>query len=223
MEFVELKAGLRTQTGKGYARTLRREGQIPGILYGPDTAPVMLSLDYRDLEQMFKTGSVGQMLINLAVENSGGELKPTMIKELQIDPLTRNFLHVDFYEISLDRKLSVRIPVTVKGTPKGVENDGLLQIIRYELEVYCYPREIPETIELDVTDLDIGDAIHVSEISLPGDVEIPYDVDFTVVTVVAPKFEELPEEGEEVELEEGEGEEGEAGEGEGASESESEE
>ena len=106
------------------------------------------------------------------------------------------------------RKVNVAIPVVVKGQSKGVELGGLLQIIRREIEVFCLPNAIPDSIEIDVTDLDIGDSIHVDEIQLEGDVELPGDVNFTVVTVVSPKVEAEPEE-EEEELEEGAEEEGE--------------
>ncbi|MDL1964377.1 MAG: 50S ribosomal protein L25, partial [Deltaproteobacteria bacterium] len=131
--------------------------------------------------------------------NGENTSRPAMIKELQIHPVSRDYLHVDFYGISMDRKISVKVPVVAKGKSQGVELGGILQIIRRELEIFCLPGEIPDAIELDVTDLDIGDSIHVKEIPLQGDIEIPADVDFTVITILAPKaeVEEEAEEGEE--------------------------
>jgi large subunit ribosomal protein L25 len=106
----------------------------------------------------------------------------------------------------MDQKISVMVPVTTTGVSKGVEEGGILQIIRRELEVYCLPANIPEQIEIDITELDMGDSVHVSEVALPQSVEIPYEVDFTILTVVSPKMEEPEEEllEEEEGLEEGE-------------------
>jgi large subunit ribosomal protein L25 len=138
-----------------------------------------------------------------------------MVKELQVHPVTRNFLHVDFYEIDMARKIRVNVPVVTTGTAIGVERGGILQIIRRELEVLCLPGQIPETFEIDISDLDVGDAVHVEEIPLSGDIEIPHDVDFTVVTVTSPKLEvEEEEEEEEEEAAEEAGEEESAEEGE---------
>ena len=127
-----------------------------------------------------------------------------MVKELQRHPVTLDFLHVDFYEVDMKRKIKVSVSVIPTGKSVGVERGGLLQIIRRELEVLCLPGKIPESIEIDVTDLDIGDSVHVEEISADKDVEIPADVNFTVLTVITPKTEEEEiEEEEEDALEEG--------------------
>ena len=132
-----------------------------------------------------------------------------MIKDLQIHPTTHEFIHIDFYEIDMKRKINVHIPVVTKGLSKGVELGGILQIIRRELEVLCLPTNIPENIEIDVTDLDMGDSVHVLDIPVEEDIEIPADVNFTVLTVLAPKVEVEEEEEEEEALEGEEGEEGE--------------
>jgi large subunit ribosomal protein L25 len=112
-----------------------------------------------------------------------------MIKELQTHPVSGKFLHVDFYEIDMSRKIRVKVPVVVKGKAKGVELGGFLQIIRRDVDVLCLPSQIPPSIEVDVTDLDIGDSFHVREIQPEGDVEIPADVDYTIITVLSPKIE----------------------------------
>ena len=199
MELIELKANIRNSTGKGQARALRRAEKMPGVFYGPETEPIMLSVEISDLEKALKKSSASQALFNLTILNGENTSRPSMIKELQIHPVSRDYLHVDFYGISMDRKISVKVPVVAKGKSQGVELGGILQIIRRELEIFCLPGEIPDTIELDVTDLDIGDSIHVKEIPLQGDIEIPADVDFTVITILAPKaeVEEEAEEGEE--------------------------
>lgn len=205
MEFIELKANVRTTTGKGPARALRRAGKVPAVLYGPKADTVLLSVGFIDVEQALKKSAIGQVFVNLVIQNGNITARHAMIKELQIHPVSRNYLHVDFYEIAMDRKIRVRVPVVTKGKPRGVELGGMLQVVRRELEVLCLPQEVPEAIEVDVTELDIGDSIHVEEIPLEGDVEILAEVNFTVVTILTPKVEALPEEEEEVEeVEEGE-------------------
>jgi large subunit ribosomal protein L25 len=210
LDLIELKTKIRTTTGNGPARRLRVSGQIPAVLYGPKTEPVLLSVDKSDLELLFKKGGIGQVVLNLVIQKNGETLTmPAMIKELQIHPVSRNFIHVDFYEIKMDQKITAKIPVITTGKAKGVEAGGILQIIRRELEVECLPLEVPESIEVDISDLDIGDSIHVGQIHVEGEVEFLEEDDYTVVTVSSPKMEEEPEEEEEAEEEEAEKEEGE--------------
>jgi large subunit ribosomal protein L25 len=210
LEQLDLKAQVRKTTGKGPARTLRREGRIPAVLYGPKTDAMMLSIDFKEFEQIVKKTNVGSVLLNLQIQNGETLTRPAMIKELQTNPVSGAFVHVDFYEIDMQRKINVSVPVVTRGKSVGVEEGGMLQIVRREIELFCLPTAIPESIEVDISDLTIGDSIHIREIALPGDVELPEDIDFTVVTVLAPKVEE--EVVEEEELEEGE----EAAEAEGA-------
>ena len=214
MELLELKAAIRTDTGKGRARVLRREGRMPAVLYGPNTDPVMLSVNISELEEALKGSSAGQALLNIAVDGEKKGPRTAMIRELQVSPLSRDYLHIDFYEVDMKQKINIMVPVTTIGKSAGIEVGGMLQLIRRELEVLCHPGEIPESIIIDITELDIGDAIHVSDIKLEGDVEIPYEADFTVLTILSSKIEEEEEEEEEVEGEEGEeGEEAADGEG----------
>jgi large subunit ribosomal protein L25 len=210
LDLIELKTKIRTTTGNGPARKLRMSGQIPAVLYGPKTEPVLLSVNKSDLELVFKKGGIGQVILNLIIQNNGETTKrPAMIKELQTHPVSRSFIHIDFYEIKMDQKITAKIPVITTGKAKGVELGGILQIIRRELEVECLPLEVPESIEIDISDLDIGDSIHVGEIHLDGEIEFIEDDNYTVVTVISPKIEEEPVEEEEVEEEEAEKEDGE--------------
>ena len=203
MEIFNLNVESRTTVGKGPARALRREGKIPAVLYGPKSEPVMLTVDSRALETVLKKGPGGQSLMRLKIENGDQTQRTVMLKELQVHPLSREMIHADFYEIDMNRKIRVNVPVITSGKSIGVEMGGLLQIIRRELEVLCLPMEIPESIEINTTDLDIGDSVHVEEVVLPEGVEIPAEVNFTVVTVLSPK-KEVVEEVVEEELEEGE-------------------
>jgi large subunit ribosomal protein L25 len=203
LELIELKSKIRSGVGNGPARVLRRDGKIPAVLYGPKTAAVLLSVDVFDLKTALKTGKIGQSLFNLSVDGETAYNKTVMIKELQRHPATYEFLHADFYEIAMDRKTTVNIPVIAIGKSIGVELGGILQIIRREVEISCLPTQIPDSIILDTTDLDIGDSIHAKDIVLEEGIEILTDVNFTVITVSSPKLEEEPVE-EEEELEEGE-------------------
>jgi large subunit ribosomal protein L25 len=205
LDLIELKTKIRTTTGNGPARRLRMSGQIPAVLYGQKTEPVLLSVNKSDLEQVFKKGGIGQVILNLVIQKNGETTtRPAMIKELQTHPLSRNFIHIDFYEIKMDQKITAKIPVVTTGMAKGVELGGILQIIRRELEVECLPLAVPESIEIDISDLDIGDSIHVGQIRLEGEIEFLEDDNYTVVTVLSPKMEEEPEEEEEAEEEEAE-------------------
>ena len=196
--------------GNGPARRLREAGQIPAVLYGPKTKSVLLSVNKNDFDLTLKQGRSGQIILNLVVQNNDETYtRPAMIKELQVHPVSRNYLHIDFYEIDMDRKITVGIPIVTVGSSVGVERGGVLQIIRRELEVQCLPFEVPESIEIDVTDMDMGDSIHLEDISLDGEVEFMGESNLTVVTVLSPKLEEEPEEEEELEEEDAEKEEGE--------------
>jgi len=206
LEFLELKAKPRTTKGNSPARALRRDGAIPAVIYGPGKASVALSVNVYDLEQALKGAGGRQIFVDLAIE--GGETRKAMLKELQRHPVNGSFIHADFYEVALDRKMRVMIPVTTVGKCQGVEMGGMLQIIRRELEALCFPTDIPDEIEIDITELDMGESVHVEDITLEGDVELVHDVNFTVLTILAGREEEE-------EVEEGEeGEEGEVAEGE---------
>lgn len=202
MERLQLEANFRKETGNGPARALRREGKMPAVIYGPHIEPILLALNINDLEQRLKNRNLTQLLFNLTIEDGTTQPRTVMIKELQTHPVTRKYLHVDFYEIDMNRKIIVPVQVVTKGKSKGVELGGVLQIVRRELDVLCYPREIPEAIEIDITDMETGDSVHVNDIPLEGDIEIPADVNFTVVTILSPKITAIAEEEVEEEVEE---------------------
>lgn len=202
MEKLELTTKVRTTVGNGPARELRRQGSIPAVFYGPETESIMLSVPSKALELITKSANIGQLLLKLTIEGDESTTKTAMVRELQVHPLSGNPIHVDFYEVDMDRKIVVSIPIVTVGKCKGVEVGGMLQLVRRELEVLCLPNEIPESIVVEVSDLDIGDSLHVDEIELGENIELPSaDVNFTVITVLAPVAEE---EEEEEELEEGE-------------------
>jgi len=200
LEIMNLKATLRETVGNGPSRALRREGKVPAILYGPNTEPVKLTIDKLDLEPIFKSGAVAQKLLKLDIDGADGTTN-VMVKEIQKHPVSHNLLHLDFYRVSMDQKIKVMVPVVTTGKCAGVEIGGMLQIIRRELEVFCLPDQIPETITVDITDMDIGDSLHVEDLELEGDVEVSAEVNFTILTILSPKAEEEEVEGEEEEEE----------------------
>ncbi len=208
MELIELKASVREKTGKGPGRVLRGEGRVPAVLYGPGAEPLNLSVAVLDLQKILREGNQRHIL-KLMIQNGGETTRSAMIKELQTEPVSRDLVHVDFYEIAMDRKISVHVFVEAVGDSVGVKAGGVLQVVRRELEVYCLPGRIPESITVDITDLGVGDSVHVEDIPLPEGVEVPHDVNFTVLTIAAPTREETEGEAEvEEELEAGEAPEG---------------
>ncbi|VEN73461.1 50S ribosomal protein L25 [Candidatus Desulfarcum epimagneticum] len=205
MNLIDLKVAGRTAGDGSSPGALRNEGRIPAILYGPSTENAPLSVETAEFEDVLRAGGSGQTLLNLVMEN--GESKQVMIKELQRHPLTRKALHIDFYAFDVKKKMKVKVPVATVGACVGVEMGGILQLIRREVELLCLPLEMPEVIEVNVTEMTVGDSLHVQEIELPDGVEIVSDVNYTIVTVLSPKVEEeeVPdeeEEGEEIEGEE---------------------
>ena len=197
MNNIELQASTRTTTGNGPARVLRREGRVPAILYGPASEPRMLSVVTRDMENIFKESSVSRSIFNLVIDG-GKDTKAAMIKELQTHPVHHGLIHIDFYAVDMARKVRVNVPVVTTGKAIGVEMGGMLQIIRRELEVLCLPHAIPQAITIDISNLDVGQSVHVEDIQIGSEVEIPHEVNFTILTISSMKKVE------EAEAEEGE-------------------
>ena len=207
-ESATLSAELRSETGKGATRQLRRSGRLPAVVYGRRDETQSLTLDTQELVRLLTEIRAATTVIDLEV----GSEKPrrVLIREIQRHPFRAELLHVDFFEIRADVKIKVQVPLRLEGEAYGVEMGGILQQIRHELEVECLPNEIPPDFKVDVTDLDIGNSIHISDVESSG-VTILDDEGLTVCTVVPPAVEEEPEV---EELEEGEeGEEGEEIEG----------
>lgn len=192
MELLELSASIRKTTGKEIARNLRKKGLVPAILYGPNTDPITLSVDSLDIDKILKHSGSNQAPLSLSIINGETVKKTAMIKDLQVHPLSRRFLHVDFYEVALDRKIQVKVPVVLSGKAKGTEAGGTIQLIQREIEVLCFPLDIPESITIDVSGLDIGDSIHVEDLPVDEHIEIIADTNFTVVTVSSAMAERRP-------------------------------
>ena len=183
-----LTAKLRQGSGKQFARRVRHQGNIPAVLYGPGKESRKLEVNPTDLTRAISTKAGENTLIDLTVE--GEAARVVLVREIQVDPISREYLHADLYEVPMDKKVRVPVPIAVRGEAAGVKEGGVLDQIIREIEVSCLPTEIPEQLEIDVSALKIGEAAHAKDIPLPPGVEIMIDADQTVATVVAPRKEE---------------------------------
>ena len=185
MASATLSGSVRENGGKGVARSLRSSGRIPAIIYGHGREPQSLSIDTRELEKLLSHISAENTVIDLDV---GGKSSRTLIREIQRHPFKRQILHVDFQELVAGEKVVVRLPIVLMGVPAGVRMDGgvLDQTLR-ELEVEVDPANIPNHVEIDVTELMIGASLHVSDIKLPEGVEVYGDSDASVCVISAPR------------------------------------
>lgn len=193
METTELAGNLRTKTGKGAARQFRRDGLIPGTVYG-NKANLLITINQTDLLMLLKKAQANAIL-NLKIENKKN--KTVVIKEIQKDIITRDILHVDLFEISMKKKLKIGVPVEEIGIAVGTKMGGVLTHLLREIKVECLPENIPQSIKIDVTDLDIGHSLHVRDIKIPDGVTVldnPDDTVCVVKIVEAEKSKEAEEE-----------------------------
>jgi len=185
-----LSARIREHRGKGAARKLRKEDQIPAIFYGPSAAPVMISVNDSDLKGILRDTTTENIILTLQIESDKGkDVRTVMLKELQAHPFKPIFFHADFYEVSMDKKLTVDIPLHLVNTPEGVTKGGVLQQIRRELNVSALPSKLVDFIEVDVSGLDIGDAVHAGDLRMPEGIENNEEDDLTIAVVSAPTVE----------------------------------
>jgi len=180
---------LREERGKGVARKLRAAGRIPGVCYRRNAESVAVSLDPRELDLLLRKASAGMnTLIDLKVTGGGDfDGRQVLVKELQRDPITGAYLHADLYAVDLQQSIHVSVPVHLKGTAVGVSlGGGILDQSTRELDIECLPTAIPEEFAVDVSQLQVGDSIHVRDLAVPEGIEILNDPDVSIVSVVAP-------------------------------------
>jgi large subunit ribosomal protein L25 len=188
MATATLSATPRADVGKGAARSLRRDGRVPAVIYGHAREPQPLSLNARELERLLDRISAESTVIDLDL---GGATSRTLIREVQRHPYKRSVIHVDFQELVAGEKVTVNIPLVLVGTPEGVRLSGaILNQVMTELTVRVDPVDIPGRIEVDVSNLTIGHSMHVGDLKLPEGVEVIDDAEATVATVAAPKVAE---------------------------------
>ena len=195
MATASLAGETRTETGKGVARKLRAAGRVPAVVYGHAREPQALSLTTRELEKLLSIISTGSTVVELTL---GGATTKTLIREVQRHPFKKQILHVDFQELVAGEKVSVEIPLVFVGVPEGVRLSGaILEQILHSIEVLVDPSNIPNHIDVDVTNLAMGHSLHVRELTLPAGLEVLSEEDATVCAVAAPRaaVEETPAEG----------------------------
>jgi large subunit ribosomal protein L25 len=205
METIKIVAETREDAGKGAARQLRQSGRIPAVLYGQGKEGISLTLDAHEIRKLLGGFGARTNILELEVTEKGKESfkRNILIKEIQRHPYKDTVLHMDLFEVAMDQEINVMVPIETVGTPAGVIMGGILEMKRRQLEVFCLPGSIPDTLTVDISHLEIGDVVHVASIEVPDGVRIPYDVNYTILTVVGATEEpEEVEEGEE--LEEGE-------------------
>ena len=185
-----LNVETRVRTGKGGSRKVRQDGLVPAVVYGKGVEALNLRLEPKALQQAVATEAGWNTLLTLKGDGPFDGLV-VILKDMQIDAIRRNPTHVDFLAIDLKKTLAVMVPVQPVGKAQGEVEGGTLQLIRHELEVYCLPNNIPTSIEIDVTALNVGEGIHIDEVSFPEGVESQHDVNFTVLTVVGRMAEEV--------------------------------
>ena len=195
MATASLSAETRTETGKGVARKLRAAGRVRAVVYRHAREPQSLSLTTRELEKLLSQISTGSTVVELSL---GGATTKTLIREIQRHPFKKQILHVDFQELVAGEKVTVEIPLVFVGIPEGVRLSGaLLEQILHSIEVLVDPSNIPNHIDVDVTNLAMGHSLHVRELVLPPGLEVLTEEEATVCAVVAPRavVEETPAEG----------------------------
>lgn len=170
------------------ARVLRRQRKIPAVYYGHKVPNMAVQLDYQTFKKVFAQAG-GNQIVEL---NVGGGMKPVLIHEVQYDPLTDQFNHVDFLHINMDEEVNAAVPVVTKGVSPAVKNlGGILTTLKHEIEVRCLPANLPSVIEVDISGLEqLHSSIHISDLSLPAGVKFHANLDDVVVTVAPPKVEE---------------------------------
>jgi len=185
-EQLTLPAETRDRAGKGASRALRREGRVPAVVYGEKKEPLSIHVEQKLLNKMLSTGHFMNSIVMIDV---GGKATRTLPKAVDFHPVTSAPIHVDFLRIGEHSKVSVNIPVRFDNeeASPGLKRGGVLNVVQHEIELVCDAAEIPEELHIDLTGLDIGDSIHISQVTLPKGAKAAIDDrDFTVATIVAP-------------------------------------
>jgi large subunit ribosomal protein L25 len=193
MNKISLSVEQRVETGKGPARRLRVTGKVPAVLYGRKTEPRKLSVDVREFRKAMEQGGRNPLL-DLKVTEDGKVVatRVAVLKERQMRPVDGSLVHLDFLEILMDEPIEVTVAIEFEGKPVGIDKGGLFQPVTRELRVMCLPDDIPSSITVDISGLDIGDSVHIGQITLPKGVSAVQDAGVSLASVAAPMKEEVP-------------------------------
>ncbi|HOI30643.1 MAG TPA: 50S ribosomal protein L25 [Melioribacteraceae bacterium] len=198
MSEISIKAKKRILSTKGAVNKLRRNGEVPGIFYTKGTEPIAISVPELSLHPIVYTAETH--IINLEVDDN--EVRKSILKNIQFDPVTDKVIHFDFLGISLDQEIDIEVPIALTGQAKGIKEGGIIQQSMHKLQVSCLPGDIPEHISIDVTNLGLGDAVHVKDLAIEK-VKIRHNEEVIIVAVVMPRAQvETPAAGTEVLAEE---------------------
>ena len=193
MEEIRLKAEKRGQGGKNPTRRLRKEGIIPAVLYGKDVEPLHLGIsakEFRLIQRHVKSNTIIKMDLD---KNGGTEERPVMLKAMQRAPIKDVILHIDFLQVSMERVVQVEVPIHFVGEPEGLAKGGVIEQHLRSIMIESLPGQIPEKIEIDISALDIGDSIHISDLNLPN-IKLLAPPNVAIVGVTPPQAEEKPAE-----------------------------
>ena len=200
MEQINLTALLRVERGKGPAGRLRVAGRVPGILYGPGVeGAIALALNTKELEKTLHTHAGGNVLVNLEI--AGDKNRTVMFKEVTRHPLRGTVVHVDLLEVNLNETIEIEVPVHLTGKAAGLAFGGIVQHETRTITILCLPSQIPDSIEVDITPLNVGQSLHVKDIQLAQGLTAVNEPDLTVVAIVSPTAEVAPKTAEEVQAE----------------------
>ena len=194
---VTLEVEAREHAGKGYARRMRAAGRVPAVVYGKGMETTRISVDPKDLQKAVSGEAGWNTLITLS--GAGLDSKIVVLKDAPVHPLRRDILCADLYAINLTQKGYFMIPVHAEGISKGQKEGGSTQVIRKELEVFCLPTQVPQSVNINVEGLEIGDTVHIEDVVAPEGVEFVHEVNFTVITVIGHSPEEETDTEEDVE------------------------
>lgn len=179
----------RTRLGKSGARYTRNQGLIPAIVYGRGSEPRAISVAPHDLKEALATDAKDNTLLELKIKDEDGKEGAstlTLVKDVQYDYLTGKPIHFDFYEVDKDQKIKVKVPIETVGRSAGVIEGGILDVVMRLLEIECLPSEIPNSIEVEVSDLNIGNSLHIKDLNLPEGIAATHDSGETVITISVP-------------------------------------
>jgi large subunit ribosomal protein L25 len=195
-----LRAEDRQGATKSENKRLRKQGKIPGIVYGKKIDNRPIAVDQKELQKLIKTNR--HAIVDLEIPGKGKQ--PVMLSEIQRDNLTGELLHVDFHQINMDEPVRTNVPLEFVGDSVGVREGGLLTPIAHEIEIRCLPKHIPAALQVDVSALGVGETLLVGDIRVPAEIEIKSEMDMPVVTVLAPQKEAKDEAAEAAEAEKAE-------------------
>ncbi|MPY90661.1 MAG: 50S ribosomal protein L25/general stress protein Ctc [Luteitalea sp.] len=187
-----LEAAKRETRGKNAAQRMRTAGQVPAVVYGAKLENVPVAVDATTLSRILHSESGVNTLIDLSLDGASAKV---LVKDFQLDPVTRKILHADFFRVAMDKRLTISVPVVLKGDARGVkQQSGMLDFVTREIEVECFPGDIPEHIEIDVSEMVIGDGVRVGDLPRNDKWDAVSEAETMIVHVVPPHVEKAPEE-----------------------------